>query len=99
MSIFMYVINFSFIEEVKKKKETGKPTHTYTRLFYGANRRASSISRMPFNLASVVAVRSAVHLRTFTCALPNGIAIREHVREKKKNERCAGGGKWRRGGV
>jgi len=39
---------------------------------------------MPFNLANVAAARSAAHLRPFTCALSNGIAIRGHVRGRKE---------------
>jgi len=80
-SIFMYVIN-SFIEEVKKQINDA---HTW--LFYEANRCASSISKqMPFNLANIVVARLAAHLRTFTCALPNGIAIRGHVRGEETND-------------
>lgn len=64
-------------------------------LLYSTNWHASSISKqMPFNPTNVVAARAAAHLRTFTCALPNGIAVRGHVRGRNERDgrRKSGGG-------
>lgn len=86
----MYNVVNDIIEKVKNKMAYS------CGLFYGISGHASSTwKQMPFNFTNVVAVYVRLeYLCTFTCALPNGIAIRGHVRGRNERDgrRKSGGG-------